>query len=192
MFQSVPICANHIQNYLFPEFILTSSSWFHLTRLTLSNFKSRSCIWNILSYVVFAPLLAVSKVVHPLGRHVKESLCKESLCRSKAFKSWASKCCGNQSPHPNCDELWTWPKSSISAHWLQDKSIIKQKMERYESLRPKSTSVGSESDVIGSPRQTLRVGPPQQCRNKVVLQLPLSVNVAKHSGCRYSGFIFNH
>ena len=55
MFQSVPICANHIQNYLFPEFILTSSSWFHLTRLTLSNFKSRSCIWNILSYVVCTP-----------------------------------------------------------------------------------------------------------------------------------------
>ena len=37
----VSICANHIQNYLFPEFILTSSSWFHLTCLTLSNLKSR-------------------------------------------------------------------------------------------------------------------------------------------------------
>ena len=40
----------------------------------------------------FTPLLAISKVVHPLCCHRKESLRKQPLCRSKAFKPWASKC----------------------------------------------------------------------------------------------------
>ena len=88
------------------------------------------------------PLLAISKVVHPLSRHVKESLCKESLCRSKAFKSWASKCCGNQSPLPNCDQLWSV------------QHVCKRK-ERYHLPQPQPSILCSINHVVYFQKKTL-------------------------------------